>query len=227
MLDFDDGDGSPERPRVAPRDREPPLMDHAAGWKESAFTWEMGELVLARIAAGETVKQITDDPRMPSYATVYHWTRVIEEFGEAWQAVRRARCIQAKAADAIKAMAPPRRHWVSGKKSTYTRAQAEAVCAAIRDGASLSEVVRTPGMPSFKKVYRWLKRQPEFEAMYVAACDGRDRWLEFQGVLIAEETTPASFRANRERVARLDGRRGRMRPKKYRVMVVVSEGPAR
>ena len=63
-------------------------MDHAPGWKASAFSWDMGRLILARVAAGETVKAITADPRMPSYCTVYRWTKMIPAFGDKWWALR-------------------------------------------------------------------------------------------------------------------------------------------
>ncbi|HEX3700224.1 MAG TPA: hypothetical protein VHV27_06070 [Phenylobacterium sp.] len=217
----------PETPWVHPRDREPPPMDHQAGWKESAFTWEMGELVLARIAAGETVRQLTADPRMPSYATVYRWTHMIAEFGEAYRAVRLERCVEAQLMDALTPRAPSRRAWYAGPPSTYTPAKARTICAAIKKGASLSEVLRRPGMPSSKAIYVWMKRRPAFKARYVEACDWRDSWLQFQGELIAEDSTLQSFRIDRARVARLEEKRGRTRPKKYRVMVVLTPGPPR
>lgn len=70
------------------RDRPIPYMDKGSGWKDSAFTWAMGELILARIADGETVKAITADPRMPAYCTVFQWMRVVPAFGEAVAEVR-------------------------------------------------------------------------------------------------------------------------------------------
>ena len=103
-------------------------MDHEAGGKPSAFSWEMVELILARIAAGETVKEITDDPRMPCYATVYRWTHVIPEFGAAWREVREERCVQAQVADALKAMAPPKRAWVAGREFHRRAPMAEPSC---------------------------------------------------------------------------------------------------
>src|SRR6478609_3017726 len=66
-----------------PRDWPIPPMDKEAGWKETAFTWPMGQLILARIWAGETMTAITADPRMPAYCTVFRWMQVVPEFGEA------------------------------------------------------------------------------------------------------------------------------------------------
>jgi terminase small subunit-like protein len=219
---------SPDAPWIPPRQRPPPPMDHAPGFKESAYTPQMGELILERIAAGETVKQITADPAMPSYATVYRWNHVIPEFEAAWRALRARLAADAVWLDEQRRVArdwvraherrlagKPPRGWRSGRQSSYTREIAETVCAALREGAALSAVARRPGMPSCKAIYRWLRNEPEFRAAYAEACDWRAGWLDFQATMIAEETSPATFRADRLRVARLDGRIGRMRPRKY------------
>lgn len=215
---------SPENPWIPWREREPPAMDHEPGWKESAFTEEMGRLILERIAAGETVKQITADPRMPCYATVYRWTHVIPEFGAAWRELRARMAADAVWLDGEKAKArawvrahrrrlagKPPRDWKSGKRSTYSPEAAEAVCDALMMGASLSEVVATPGMPSFKAIYRWLRNEPAFRREYAKACELRDD-------LIADEIYDRCIRlgyAARPGVERLTGRRGRIAPRKY------------
>ena len=139
-----------------------PPMDHGAGDKDTAFTWAMGELILQRIADGDTVKAITADARMPAYCTVFRWMQVVPEFGDAVAQVRAElarlrRAARDAAADArLQAEIDARRRgekvrwWVSGRATTWTPERWEAVLAAIEDGASLSEVVRTSGMPSFK-----------------------------------------------------------------------------
>jgi hypothetical protein len=205
-------------------------MDHEPGWKASAFTPQMGELILDRIIAGETVREITADPRMPSYATVYRWTQVIPAFGEAWREARTRRAriereaeaqeaegLRAARAELARLQGKRPRDWVSGGKSTYTPGAAAAVCRAVEEGASLSEVVARPGMPSFKAIYRWLRRFPEFRQAYAEACDKREDRIVFQTQLIAEETNIVNFPQNRARVAAMTGRAGRMRPRKYRL----------
>jgi len=204
-------------------------MDHEAGHKESAFTWEMGSLILDRMAARETMKAITADPRMPAYCTVFHWVKVHPEFGDAYRAVRAAvaavareeakalRAAHVRARDATRIAAGKRvRHWVAGARSTYTPQMAEAICEAIKAGASLSEIVATPGMPSSKAIYGWLRRRPEFETAYMAACDWRAGWLAFQIEAVAETATPFTLAQAKARVAGLEGRIGRLTPKLYR-----------
>jgi hypothetical protein len=206
-------------------------MDHGAGAKDSAYTPQMGALILARIEAGETVKQITADPRMPSYATVYRWTHVIEEFGEAWRELRQRLGADAIWADRQRAVAiawrrpherrlagKPPRDWVCGRRSTYTPQMAGEICWRIGEGASLSEVVARPGMPSFKAIYRWLKRFPEFRAAYVEACAVREMLLEDLAVDASLRWGPVSLAVAKAKVAALRGKAGRTRPKKYRAL---------
>jgi hypothetical protein len=172
------------------RDWPIPPMDHSAGHKDTAFTWAMGRLILQRMGDRETMKAITADPRMPAYCTVYQWVKRVPEFGEAYREVRAAlaramreeadarRAGAVRARDAARMAAGKRvRHWVSGRKGSYTLELAEAVCEAIKGGASVSDVVATPGMPSFKVLYGWVRRRPEFRAMFIEACDWRAGWL--------------------------------------------------
>lgn len=197
-----------------------PPMDHRSGRRESAFTWAMGELILRRIADGETMKAITDDPRMPAYCTVFRWMKVVPEFGAA-VAQLRALMARMKLAerDARRAMRGPRRR-PGGRRSQWTPDIAAAICWAIEDGASLTEVAATPGMPRSQTIHRWLRRHPEFRAAFVEACAVRDGLLR----LLAEEAVYDVFavgipEANR-RIRALEGRAGRMTPKIYRAGVL-------
>jgi hypothetical protein len=226
-----DKPNSPSNPWIPWRDRPPPPMDHAAGWKASAYTPAMGRLVLDRIAAGETVKQVTADPRMPSYATVYRWTHVIPEFGEAWRSLRQRLCADRIWVDQEKARArvwmrahrrklagKPARDWVAGRRISYTAERGAAVCSAIEQGASLSEVVARPGTPSFKAIYRWLKTFPAFRLAYVEACACREFLLNDMAYDVARNSNPFDLGPAKAEVAKLDGRVGRTAPKKYRAL---------
>lgn len=220
-------------PSLPAKDWPIPPMDKEAGYKPSAFTWAMGRLILQRMADRETMKAITADPRMPAYCTVFTWVKRVPEFGEAYRQVRdalaavkreeaegqRAAAVRAKAATAIAAGKRPR-DWVSGRASTYSPEVAADLCLAIEDGASLSEVVRRPGMPSFKAVYTWLRRRPDFAAMYVEACRRRELGYTFQVHMIADRAIDMGFLADLPSLDReiraVRGRAGRVRPRLYR-----------
>lgn len=44
------------------------------------YTAELGDVICARLAGGESLKKITDEAGMPSRVTVYSWLRTQEEF---------------------------------------------------------------------------------------------------------------------------------------------------
>lgn len=108
-----------------------------------------------------------------------------------------------------------RRHWVSGRKSTYEQAWGAAFCARVAAGESVMEITADPAMPTVKAVYGWLKRHEEFMDMYLEAKAEQKRWLEFNIDMIVMEATPATFKAAKAEVARLEGRIGRLTPKTY------------
>jgi hypothetical protein len=205
-------------------------MDHAAGGRESRYTPQMGRVILARIEAGETVKQLCADPRMPSYATVYQWVRVDEEFGAAWMDLRARQARQAIADDAqaaahraslrtFKESLGVARRRRGGKRSSYTAAAGGKICRRVAAGAALSHVLAEPGMPSSKAVYRWLKTQPAFRRAYHQACWARMRELQFQIDLAVDRVAETyDLAGGKAAVARLEGRMGRLVPKKYRAL---------
>jgi hypothetical protein len=105
---------------------------------------------------------------------------------------------------------------VSGRKSSYTPELAEKVCAAIADGASASEVVRRPGMPSFKVLYGWVRTKPDFRAAFIDACEWRECGLEGQVQEAMDLATPATRMQANAQVRALEARIGRLTPKRYR-----------
>lgn len=213
-------------PWVPPRQRAVPQMDHTGGWKASQYRREIGEVICARIDAGETIRSIAADPAMPSYATIFHWTKVNPEFAAMYKAVRRhlreGKVQNRRLKHVSDAWRVPheiklglRRHWVSGQKSTYERAWAARFCERVAAGETIMEITADPNMPSVKAVYTWLKRHEEFLDMYLEAKADQRGWLEFMIEMIVMETTPATLKQDQAEVARLEGRIGRLTPKTY------------
>lgn len=142
-------------------DAEAPPMDHEiGGGKPRQYTDETACIVLARAARGDTIDAILATPNMPCRRTLYDWIRDEPRFREAWHEMRDRQALARQAAveDAelirmIKAYLaaeaagrPPRAK--AGRKSTYTRAAAEAWCDLIAGGATLREAAARPGMPA-------------------------------------------------------------------------------
>ena len=189
-------------------------MDKQPGWKPSAFSWAMGRLILQRMADGETMKAITADPRMPAYCTVYRWVKMVPEFGDAYRQVRtRLAQVKLEERDGAQALKPRRK---SGRRSTYEVEWGAAVCEEIENGASLSEVVRMRGMPSFKAIYRWLRNEPAFRADFVHACGARAFLLRETIRDVALCATSETTAQDRAEIAELEARIGRLTPRLYR-----------
>lgn len=212
---------SPYRPA---REWPIPPMDKAAGWKASAFTWEMGELILQRIADGESVRAITAHPAMPAYCTVFRWMQVVPEFGAAVAEVRGHLAQQRQAlADAWR-HARGRRRNGAGRREQVLAPALGRLLDAVRDGASVSAAVAEPGAPSFKALYSRVRKCPAFRAAFVDACEWRDIGLEAAREEALEGVFVTGIPAANAALRAIDGRRGRLRPKLYRRL---PPGPSR
>jgi hypothetical protein len=206
-----------------------PAIDHTGGHKDSQYDPRIGWEICQRMCDGLTIREIAADPDMPCYATIYRWRRMHADFAEMYDGCRdklarkhqlenaswdaaRAGWREAEIAGGLRRRRPAG----SGRKSTYTVEVAQAVCDRLAAGEALSAICARPGAPSQKAVYTWLKRFPEFEAMYLAAREEQRMWLELKiehviGTCRSRELTQA-----RAQVAQMQGRMGRLTPKRYR-----------
>lgn len=193
-----------------------PPMDHTGGYKDSQYTPQMGELIVRRMAEGQTVRQIAADPAMPCYATIYRWRRLNPDFASLWEQVRMLHAwhrVQRWAGS-------PKRTRRGGKKSSFTPERGAAVCVLLAEGIAMSAINAMPGMPSVKVTYTWLKREPEFRAMVGEARREGLRWLAMQGEIAWEKgydllpvMTPDLFRQLKAERAYFEGRIGLLTPK--------------
>lgn len=209
-------------PHQVPPHLRPPPMDHGVGgFKPSQYSERMAGIILARARAGETLKQITADPAMPSHRTLYDWLDQHPGFAVAWllmrhdQARARRRATRLRHARRLAAMAiEPRRR--SGRHTTYTTTRGEAFCDLIRDGLSVRAAARRPGMPSVNTVYYWLRRHPDFQGFYAEACKARDFGLWLQLTLLVDEAHIGKFDTIKRRAAVVEKRRADSAPKVWR-----------
>jgi len=207
-------------PDIHPRPaREWPIppMDKEAGWKDTAFTWAMGHLILQRIADGDTMKAITADARMPAYCTVFRWMQVVPEFGAAVAEVRQA-LIAARLAerDAHRRARKAGRRRRGGQRPSVPAAALERLLARVRDGASVSAALAELGAPSSKALYARVRGCPGFRAAFVDCCEWRNGWLGFQAELVVDEVWTIGIPAANAKIRALEARRGRLTPKLYR-----------
>lgn len=203
-----------------------PRMDHEGGDKESQYHPRLGDEICRRMCAGQTIREIAADPEMPSYATIFHWRRLHHDFAQMYDACRAGLARKAQLEDAgrrarremdraaqVAAGLRRARPKGSGRKSTYDVAVAFEVCRRVAGGEALSRIARAPGAPSLKAIYTWLKRFPEFEALYLIALDEQAFWYEHE---IYHRLITSDWRLGAGPVEAVKGRRGRRTPKKYR-----------
>ena len=210
-------------PDPIPQHLIPPPMDHTiGGGQPSQYTRETAGIILARAKAGETVKSIVADPAMPSYRTLYDWIGDNTGFGAAWLLMRmeqaaghRARLRAQDRARAERRETTPRAR--SGRKSTYSRPRAKAVCAMIAyHGLTARQIGRRPRMPSFQTIHFWLRRHPDFRAPYAEACRMRDFMLNVDLHTVVGELTPANFPAIRRAAAVIEKKIADCEPRVWR-----------
>jgi hypothetical protein len=91
----------------------------------------------------------------------------------------------------------------------------------VAKGEAVYRICAEPGMPSLKAVYGWLRRQPEFVAMYTEAKREAVSWLAFQAEMAADRVldgvpSRTAFSAIKREVARIEARIGLLAAKTYR-----------
>ena len=213
------------------QDARPPLpaIDHTGGFKDSQYHPRIGWEICQRMCNGLTIRQIAADPAMPSYATIFHWRKVHPDFREmydmcrdklAWkhqfEAASLAKATAMRRAAEVAAGTRRRRGVGAGRKSTFTLEAAEVICHRLAAGEALSAICRDRAMPSLKAVYTWLKRFPQFEAMYLAAREEQRMWLELKIEHVVCSCHWTQLDAAKAQVAQLQERLGRLTPKRYR-----------
>jgi len=198
-----------------------------AGQYVSTFTPEKGREIVRRIAGGESLQAVCEDPRMPWTSTVWDWARRHPEFGAALEEARKAARVAARA-ERLRARfgraAQARRP--GGARTAYTPELAAEICERLAEGESLLSISRDPAMPTASAIYDWIERHPEFEAMYVRARRLQAETLFDMAREVAMGATPKTVWADRLRYDAIRWQAARLAPRKYMEPVVAAEAAA-
>lgn len=216
-------------PRFIDPETPLPPLDRRGGITESWYHPTLGLVICQRLLDGETVRQITADPRMPTERVLYRWVRRHPDFADNYRWVRDQ---QARERAARRVAAPehwrrvraharavagkPPRDWVAGRKCSYDRAWARAFCKRLARGEAASRISADPAMPSRTQISRWLMTVAEFREMYAEARDFQQSWLEFQMDVVAMDAGKTGLAFAKAEVARLEGRMGRLGARTWR-----------
>ena len=185
---------------------------------KSSYRVEIGDAICARIAGGESKRAICAEPGMPSDVTVYQWTRRFPAFAAQYaKAMGEARAWRREGDGAAEAGRLARQAARGGKarESQYDRAVGEAVCAAISAGATFGDLNADPGLPRASTIFRWLRRHPEFAALYAQAREDQAQAKFDLAWDIARAATPEAVAVARLQVDVLRWQTARLSPSKY------------
>jgi len=163
------------------------------------FTDELADEIVARVAAGESLGALEQDPRMPSRTAIGIWRRMHVEFGERLAAAQRRTRLGRRRLDRAREAerrARPRRS-DGGRDTTYTAEKGEEICFRLANGESLISICRDAHLPTPATVYRWVNRIPEFQDMYVDARQFQGDYLFDEMREIGREVTPGNVWACR------------------------------
>ncbi|MGA0605382.1 hypothetical protein ACO2Q0_05215 [Phenylobacterium sp. VNQ135] len=184
------------------------------------FTEALADEIVARVAMGESLGALEQDPRMPSRTAIGVWRRSHVEFGERLAAAQRRARLERRLADrAREAERKARRAALTrrdgGHEPTYTPEIGEEICFRLANGESLISICREEHLPTPATVYRWVNRIPEFQDMYVDARQFQGDYLFDETRELAREVTPGNVWACRFKFDLIRWQAPRLSPRKY------------
>lgn len=165
------------------------------------YSESLGQEIVRRVAAGETVEAICGDAGMPTRTTVTGWARTYrEKFG---RPLNRARTLAGWD------------HEKHRRASRFCEVTAQEIFARLCEGESLTSICADPAMPGASTVARWRARWPHFaDAMRVAREVQGERFCDL-GWEIACEATRETATATRVKLEQLRWQAGKLAPRRY------------
>jgi len=113
-----------------------------------------------------------------------------------------------------------------GRPTDYTPEIAALICERVAQGEPLNAIYSEPNMPKRATVYGWIRKYPEFAAMYARAQEDRADYFADEIVAVADDSRLAPD----DRRVRVDARKwvaAKLRPRRYGERVELSGDPER
>ena len=102
-----------------------------------------------------------------------------------------------------------------GPPSTYTDAIGEEICFRVAVGESLKKICATPGMPTERRVMRWLANNAKLASEYARAREQQADAMDALIMEVAEASTPETAAADRIKIDAFRWRASKLKPKVY------------
>ena len=175
-----------------------------------SFTSELGEIICARLAGGESVTRLCAAPDMPCRWTVYHWRDAYRGFGQsmvaAQQAGSRIRATLRMEAKAAKARPKSPHKWAhTGSRAHHARRRAAVLEVARRlaNRETLRQICADPEMPAISSLQGWLHADPDLALIYGEARAAQRASYDAEIHDIFANLTKRNRRESRRRFRRL------------------------
>ena len=188
---------------------------------ESKYAPEIGEAIVARVGAGESITAICRAPDMPCRNTVKNWSREHPDFGAGLMAAMRGARVAARMRDRARWAAHEAGRHPRGRGSTYRPALGETICERLAEGESLTSIARDEGLPTYATILRWVSRHPDFQEMYVQAREIQAHYYFDEARDVAKAATPGSVWVSRLQFDIIRWQTARLAPHKYSERVLV------
>lgn len=175
-----------------------PSVDGAA--REAVrYSVLIARAICDRLAGGEGLLRICEDPSMPTRRTVQVWAARRPEFGRELERARQLGGMSGK----------------GGGTLTYSELLSHEICHRLAEGESISSICDDPTMPCFSTVYRWRRTIPAFgEMMRVAREVQAEKFCDV-GWEMAQAATVETAHLTRVRLNQLRWMAGVLSPRIY------------
>ncbi len=187
---------------------------------QSRYTQAVGDEIVRRLEAGETLAAISRDPAMPAPVTVHKWAALNPGFGAAKAMAQQTALKSRRAAAARKLRKSLTRLAEEGRAPGarpvgYSEELAETICRRIAHGEPLIDICRDPDMPSHVTVNAWMRRDRSFEYMVGLAREHQAQVNADLIIKIAAAATPATVGVARLQIQALRWQAAKLAPQRF------------
>ncbi len=176
-------------------------LPSAGGLAREPVTYSVliARAICDRVAGGEGVARICEDPAMPTRRTVQAWAERRPEFARDLERARRLGGMSGKAGGVL----------------TYSELIGHEICHRIAEGESIGAICADPTMPCFSTVYRWRRTIPPFAEMLRVARETQAEKFCEMGWELAQAATPETAYVTWMRLHQLRWMAGCLSPRIY------------
>jgi hypothetical protein len=158
----------------------------------------VGEAVLRRVEAGESLPAIGLDPTMPAARTMRGWIEKRPAFRAAMEV---ARSVAGRS--------------FAGRTSTYCRETCEVIYERLCAGEAMVAICNDPTMPVQSTAYKWMKERDDFRRAVGLAREIQGDRLGAKGWEMAQAATPQTARMTEMQLRHLRWYAGKLSPRVY------------